>query len=75
MDLAQHYLNQNKNDEIITRRRGTSLSPEDMELKEKLENLLQTPVIIKKRGNRGAIEIKFFSEEDLNKILNKFFPF
>jgi len=72
LELAQHYLN--KKQESIVRRRKVSLSPEDIELKEKLENLLQTPVLIKKKGEQGAIEIKFFSREDLDKILNKFFP-
>ncbi len=75
LELAQHYLSLDNRQETVSRRRSISLNPEDIELKEKLENLLQTPVIIKKKGNQGAIEIKFFSQEDLNKILNKFFPF
>lgn len=74
LELAQHYLSLDNRQETVSRRRSISLNPEDIELKEKLENLLQTPVIIKKKGNQGAIEIKFFSQEDLNKILNKFFP-
>lgn len=72
--LAQHYLNVSSNKKgILTKRRSISLNPEDMELKEKLEEFLQMPVLIKKKGEQGAIEIKFFSQQDLNKILNKIF--
>jgi ParB family chromosome partitioning protein len=77
LELAQHYL---KNDfsgnkkETLSRRRNVSLEPEDLEVKEKLEDFLQTPVFIKKKGGQGAIEIKFFSQEDLGKILNRIFP-
>lgn len=73
LELAQHYLNLNKKQDSSVRRRNLSLDPQDLELKEKLEDLLQTPVLIKKKGNQGAIEIKFFSQQDLDKILNKIF--
>lgn len=77
LELAQHYLQNdlsNNKKETLPRRRNVSLDPEDLEVKEKLEDLLQTPVLIKKKGGQGAIEIKFFSEEDLSKILNRIFP-
>jgi ParB family chromosome partitioning protein len=77
LELAQHYLQDNlKNNkkETLSRRQNVSLDPEDLEVKEKLEDFLQTPVIIKKKGGQGAIEIKFFSQEDLSKILNRIFP-
>lgn len=74
LELAQHYLNLNTKKDSTRRRRNLSLDPQDLELKEKLEDLLQTPVLIKKKGNQGAIEIKFFSQQDLDKILNKIFP-
>jgi ParB family transcriptional regulator, chromosome partitioning protein len=74
LELAQHYLNLNKRQDSPARRRNLSLDPQDLELKEKLEDLLQTPVFIKKKGSQGAIEIKFFSQQDLDKILNKIFP-
>jgi len=32
------------------------------------------PVFIKKKGERGAIEIKFFTEKDFDTILKKLFP-
>jgi len=76
LELAQHYLQNNLNNkkETLSRRRNVSLDPEDLEVKEKLEDFLQTPVLIKKKGGQGAIEIKFFSQEDLSKILNRIFP-
>lgn len=79
LELAQHYLHMDNDGnyekkETLSRRRNVSLDPEDLEIKEKLEDFLQTPVLIKKKGNQGAIEIKFFSQQDLNKILNKIFP-
>ena len=77
LELAQHYLQDNLSNnkkETLSRRRNVSLDPEDLEVKEKLEDFLQTPVLIKKKGGQGAIEIKFFSQEDLSKILNRIFP-
>jgi len=77
LELAQHYLQNNLSNnkkEALSRRRNVSLDPEDLEVKEKLEDFLQTPVLIKKKGGQGAIEIKFFSQEDLSKILNRIFP-
>ena len=77
LELAQHYLQNNFSNnkkETLSRRRNVSLDPEDLEVKEKLEDFLQTPVLIKKKGGQGAIEIKFFSQEDLSKILNRIFP-
>jgi len=77
LELAQHYLQNdisNNKKETLSRRRNVSLDPEDLEVKEKLEDFLQTPVLIKKKGGQGAIEIKFFSQEDLSKILNRIFP-
>ncbi|MFA5360808.1 MAG: ParB/RepB/Spo0J family partition protein, partial [Candidatus Paceibacterota bacterium] len=74
LELAQHYLHLNQKQSLEMRRRNISLDPQDLELKEKLENLLGTPVLIKKKGDQGAIEIKFFSRQDLDKILNKIFP-
>ncbi len=77
LELAQHYLQNNLSNnkkETLSRRRNVSLDPEDLEAKERLEDFLQTPVLIKKKGGQGAIEIKFFSQEDLSKILNRIFP-
>jgi len=40
LELAQHYLNLNKRQDSPARRRNLSLDPQDLELKEKLEDLL-----------------------------------
>jgi ParB family chromosome partitioning protein len=68
LELAQRLLNPK---ETTTRRRNISLDPQDLEIKEKLEEILETPVYIKKKGEQGAIEIKFYSQDDLEKILKK----
>ena len=68
LELAQRLLGSK---EKASRRRNISLDPQDLELKEKLEEILGTPVYIKKKGSQGAIEIKFYSQDDLEKILKK----
>ncbi|MDD4999295.1 MAG: ParB/RepB/Spo0J family partition protein [Candidatus Paceibacterota bacterium] len=70
-DLARHYLGSEGKKDVSPRRKNVSLNPEDLEWREKLEGFLQTPVLIKKRGSQGAIEIRFFSEEELEKILKR----
>ncbi len=76
MDFAQRYLNlEGKiNNFSQKRRQNISLDPQDLEWKEKLEEYFQMPVFIKKKGERGAIEIKFFTEKDFDTILKKLFP-
>lgn len=51
-------------------RKTYASEPEDLSLKEKLESFFNTPVIIKKGKNGGEISIKFYSEEELSKIIN-----
>lgn len=41
------------------------------EIKEKLEEKLGTKVEVRKKGEKGKITINFFSEEELNQILEK----
>jgi len=76
MDFAQRYLNlEGKTNNFSPRRRqNLSTDPQDLEWKEKLEEYFQMPVFIKKKGERGAIEIKFFTEKDFDTILKKLFP-
>jgi len=69
--LAQKYLQFTSPKKRISRRKSVSLDPQDIERKEKLENFFQLPVVIKKKGERGEISIKFFSQEELEKILKK----
>lgn len=74
MDLAQHYLgleNKTKSPAVMSRRQNFSTDPQDLEWKEKLEEYFQMPVLIKKKGEQGAIEIKFFSNKDFDTILKK----
>ncbi len=72
IELAQHYLNTiaSKNN-YKSRSKESNLEPEVLEFKEKLESFLQMPVKIKKNGEKGAIEVKFFSEKDLYLIMEK----
>jgi len=77
MDLAQRYLTlegKTNNPPAGGRRQNLSTDPQDLEWKEKLEEYFQMPVFIKKKGERGAIEIKFFTEKDFDTILKKLFP-
>lgn len=75
LDLAQKLTGDLGTKKTKERRRNVSLEPEDIELKEKLEEALGTPVYIKKKGEQGAIEIKFYSQKDLEKILGKILSF
>jgi ParB family chromosome partitioning protein len=76
MDFAQRYLTlEGKTNNFSQKRRqNLSVDPQDLEWKEKLEEYFQMPVFIKKKGERGAIEIKFFTEKDFDTILKKLFP-
>jgi ParB family transcriptional regulator, chromosome partitioning protein len=51
------------------RKKGAYLDPETQEMEEKLTETLGTRVSIEKRLNGGKILIDFFSEEDLQSIL------
>lgn len=74
MDLAQRYLtSEGKANTSSIRRQNVSTDPQDLEWKEKLEEYFQMPVFIKRKGERGAIEIKFFTEKDFETILKKLF--
>ncbi|MGC8944450.1 MAG: ParB/RepB/Spo0J family partition protein [Minisyncoccia bacterium] len=71
MELAQRYLSLNKSENQIEKRRNVSYDPQDLEWKEKLEERLGVPVVIKKKGEKGAIEIRFFSNKEFDEILKK----
>lgn len=71
-ELAQHYLKLLTNQsESKNKRQRAIFDPQTLEWKEKLENFLATPVTIKKKGEKGAIELKFFSDEDFQKIIDR----
>jgi len=67
-DLSRRYMGLNEVRVNNPRKQSFSLDPNDLELKEKLESIFQTPVVIKKKGNQGEISVKFYSEEELGKI-------
>lgn len=55
-----------------TREKKENLNPFYVDIKEKLEDLFGTKVNISKTKNRGRIEIEYYSEEDLQRILDIF---
>lgn len=72
MELAQHYLNSSlENRNSKNRLKENNLEPETLEWKEKLESFFEMPVKIKKAGEKGAIEVRFFSEKDFYKIIER----
>jgi ParB family chromosome partitioning protein len=48
---------------------GTAVQPEIEALRDELRHILKTQVRIKTRGTKGAIEIEFYSLDDLERIL------
>ncbi len=59
--------------DVRTRRRGSGsrLSPDLREVQRKLEEALGTKVKLMKKGEQGRIVVEFYSEEELNGILNR----
>jgi len=47
------------------------LDPETRLVEEKLSDALGTRVLIEKKGDKGRISIEFFSDEELNNLLNR----
>jgi ParB family chromosome partitioning protein len=41
-----------------------------LDIKERLENLLGTKVLLMNKKNKGKIEIEYYSQEDLQRILD-----
>lgn len=74
-DLAKKYLllEEGRNKEKRNWRQNFSFDPQDLEMKEKLEEILKTPVFIKRKGEKGELVIKFFTNNELQQILTKFF--
>ncbi len=72
MELAQHYLRTSfENRPQKTRIQEKNLDSESLEIKEKLEEYFGMPVKIKKSGEQGTIEVKFFTQDDFYKIIEK----
>ncbi len=54
-----------------SRKRDENIDHETRLCAEKLSDALGTRVSIERKGERGKISIEFFSEEELNSLLNK----
>jgi ParB family chromosome partitioning protein len=57
----------------VTRRSRPALSPEIADLEERLRSHLNTQVSMKEYRKGGSITIRYFSDEELNAILDRFF--
>jgi ParB family chromosome partitioning protein len=53
------------------KRLGDSFSPQDLELREKLESLFDAKVMIKRKGEKGEISIFFYSEDEFNGLVDR----
>jgi ParB family transcriptional regulator, chromosome partitioning protein len=71
--IARQFLDKQniKNGKIGRRRMGDSFSPKDLELREKLEDLFGTKVMIKRKGEKGEISIYFYSEDEFNGLVDR----
>ncbi len=57
---------------VLSKRKKTTLKDPAVRLKEeKLQEVLGTKVVIKKRGQKGKIIIEFYSEDDLENLIKK----
>ncbi|HHZ16430.1 MAG TPA: ParB/RepB/Spo0J family partition protein [Peptococcaceae bacterium] len=57
----------------MMKRKKMKLSPELIDLENKLRNVCGTKVAIKNKGEKGKIEIEYYNNDDLNRILAIFF--
>jgi len=55
----------------VRKRLGDSFNPLDLELREQLEAVFGTKVLIKRKGQEGEITIHFDSNDELNILINK----
>ena len=71
--IARQFLDKQniKSGKIGRRRMGDSFSPKDLELREKLEDLFGTKVMIKRKGEKGEISIYFYSEDEFNGLVDR----
>lgn len=64
-NLIKRYGKKNKNSNQMKEN-----NPFYIDIEERLENYLGTKVLIKNKKNKGKIEIEYYSEEDLQRILD-----
>ncbi|WP_123054926.1 ParB/RepB/Spo0J family partition protein [Clostridium sp. JN-1] len=63
-------INTNKNDNQDTNIKEQTLNPYYLDIKNKLENLFSTKVSLLNKKNKGKIQIEYYSEQDLQRILD-----
>ncbi len=70
--IARQFLEKQGGRGVPVRKRlGDSFDPLDLELREKLEAVFGTKVLIKRKGQEGEISIHFDSNDELNNLINK----
>lgn len=50
--------------------KNDNIKPYYNDIQNKLENLFNTKVLLRSKGNRGKIQIEYYSEEDLQRIID-----
>jgi ParB family chromosome partitioning protein len=73
---AENYvkaLNENKGKKKSISKKKSRLSPDLIDLETKLRERCGTKVLIKANGHKGKIEIDYYNNDDLNRILSYFF--
>jgi len=72
--IARQFLEkQGSGKNVVRKRLGDSFDPLDLELREKLEEVFGTKVLIKRKGDVGEITIHFDSKDELDGLLNKMY--
>jgi ParB family chromosome partitioning protein len=72
---AENYiksLHENKGKKKTISKKKNRLSPDLVDLETKLRELCGTKVLIKANGHKGKIEIDYYNNDDLNRILSYF---
>lgn len=68
-DLEKLIKNIGKNQEVSKAKNNNTLNPYYKDIKDKLQNYFGTKVNINEKNNKGKIEIEYYSEEDLQRII------
>ncbi|MDA8233729.1 MAG: ParB/RepB/Spo0J family partition protein [Clostridia bacterium] len=69
----EKLVNQNNNQQAKKLKSETQQEPVFIQIEEKLRSHLGTKVKIKPQGDKGKIEIDYYSDDDLNRIIDLFF--
>ena len=60
----------NSEDEKVSKKTEKDLNPYYKDIKERLQDYFGTKVNLSNKKNKGKIEIEYYSEEDLQRILD-----